>query len=383
MGIQFTPSAANSDGAAKQQAQAPQEETFDIVVQKKELNAALTGSKEVDDIVSALDVRDSEALVTFGAQAAEEISKVSDTILGSIDMDKINDSGMLLNTLAKVMEKFDVQEISAEEKKGIFAKMFGSVQKELDRILSKYHSMGEEVDKIYIQLKQYEDEISGSNKKLDSLFEANVGYYRQLVKYILAGEQAVGELDTHMEKMRADYEKSPDNMLQLDITSLEQARNILDQRVQDLRVAENVAMQSIPMIKSMQYGNLNLVRKINSAFIITLPVFKQALTQAVLLKRQKIQADAMQALDEKTNEMLLRNAQNTALQTKLTAQLASGSSVKIETLEQTWKTIMNGIDETRRIEQDAVRKREEDAKRLQQLKEDYCRYAAGQDVNSR
>lgn len=383
MGIQFTPSAANNGEAAKQQVQPPQEETFDIVVQKKELNAALAGSKEVDDIVSALDVRDSEALVTFGAQAAEEISKVSDTILGSIDMDKINDSGMLLNTLAKVMEKFDVQEISAEEKKGIFAKMFGSVQKELDRILSKYHSMGEEVDKIYIQLKQYEDEISGSNKKLDSLFEANVGYYRQLVKYILAGEQAVGELDTHLEKMRADYEKSPDNMLQLDITSLEQARNILDQRVQDLRVAENVAMQSIPMIKSMQYGNLNLVRKINSAFIITLPVFKQALTQAVLLKRQKIQADAMQALDEKTNEMLLRNAQNTALQTKLTAQLASGSSVKIETLEQTWKTIMNGIDETRRIEQDAVRKREEDAKRLQQLKEDYCRYAAGQDVNSR
>lgn len=383
MGIQFTPSAANNGEAAKQQAQAPQEETFDIVVQKKELNAALTGSKEVDDIVSALDVRDSEALVTFGAQAAEEISKVSDTILGSIDMDKINDSGILLNTLAKVMEKFDVQEISAEEKKGIFAKMFGSVQKELDRILSKYHSMGEEVDKIYIQLKQYEDEISGSNKKLDSLFEANVGYYRQLVKYILAGEQAVGELDTHLEKMRADYEKSPDNMLQLDITSLEQARNILDQRVQDLRVAENVAMQSIPMIKSMQYGNLNLVRKINSAFIITLPVFKQALTQAVLLKRQKIQADAMQALDEKTNEMLLRNAQNTALQTKLTAQLASGSSVKIETLEQTWKTIMSGIDETRRIEQDALRKRGEDAKRLQQLKEDYCRYAAGQDVNSR
>ena len=46
-------------------------------------------------------------------------------------------------------------------------------------------------------------------------------------------------------------------------------------------------MQSIPMIKTMEFSNMNLVRKINSAFIITLPVFKQALAQAIMLKRRK------------------------------------------------------------------------------------------------
>ena len=121
----------------------------------------------------------------------------------------------------------------------------------------------------------------------------------------------------------------------------------------------------------MQFGNLNLIRKINSAFIITLPVFKQALTQAVLLKRQKIQADAMQALDERTNEMLLKNAQNTADQSKLTAQLASSSSIKVETLEKTWQTIVNGIEETRRIQEQASAKRQEDAKKLEAMKEDF------------
>ena len=59
---------------------------------------------------------------------------------------------------------------------------------------------------------------------------------------------------------------------------------MLEQRTHDLRIAENVAMQSIPMIKTMQFANMNLVRKINSAFIITLPVFKQAL--ADVYKRQ-------------------------------------------------------------------------------------------------
>ena len=139
----------------------------------------------------------------------------------------------------------------------------------------------------------------------------------------------------------------------------------------DLRIAENVAMQSIPMIQSMQFSNLNLIRKINSAFIITLPVFKQALTQAVLLKRQKIQAQAMEALDQRTNEMLLKNAKNTADQTKLTAQLASSSSIKIETLEQTWKTIVSGIEETQKIQSDAAVKRTADAARLSALKDDF------------
>lgn len=116
---------------------------------------------------------------------------------------------------------------------------------------------------------------------------------------------------------------------------------------------------------------MNLIRKINSAFIITLPVFKQALSQAILLKRQKIQAEAMSVLDKKTNEMLIKNAQNTVAQSKLTAQLASGSTIKMETLETTWRTICTGIDETKQIQENARKQREEDQARLNAIKTDF------------
>ena len=79
----------------------------------------------------------------------------------------------------------------------------------------------------------------------------------------------------------------------------------------------------------------------------------------------------MKALDDKTNELLLKNAQNTVEQTKLTTQLAMGSSIKVETLEKTWETIVNGIDETRQLQNEARAKRAEDSKRLEKLKEDY------------
>ena len=231
--------------------------------------------------------------------------------------------------------------------------------------------MGEAVDKIYVQLKQYESEIKQSNKKLDTMFSANVDYFHELEKYILAGEQGINELDAYIEQRQDEFAKSGDNSIQFELTSLNQAKMMLEQRTQDLRIAENVAMQSIPMIKTMEFSNMNLVRKINSAFIITLPVFKQALSQAILLKRQRIQAEAMSALDAKTNEMLIKNAQNTVNQSKLTTQLASGSSIKIETLENTWRTICSGIDETRQIQENARKQRQDDQVRLNAIKSDF------------
>lgn len=141
----------------------------------------------------------------------------------------------------------------------------------------------------------------------------------------------------------------------------------------DLKVAENVAMQTVPMLKTMEFSNLNLIRKINSAFIVTMPVFKQSLAQAVMLKRQKVQAEAMQALDQKTNEMLIKNAQNTVLQSKLTAQMASGSSIQIETLQKTWQTIVDGIEETSKIQNEARQKRLQDTEALRQLNDDFKR----------
>ena len=79
----------------------------------------------------------------------------------------------------------------------------------------------------------------------------------------------------------------------------------------------------------------------------------------------------MSALDEKTNEMLIKNARNTVEQSKYTAQLASGSSIKIETLETTWKTIVSGIEETKQIQDAARKQRAEDQARLETIKQEF------------
>lgn len=384
MGLQFTPGAAQAQAqpqvvettgtvvtatadAAALDAKIEEVKNFNIVVKTDEIKQQLATSEEIDKIVSTINVNDSSTIVKFGAEAADEISKASDQVLNSMSLAQINDTGNMMKALANIMDQFDIDEIK-DDKPGFF----GSLKKKLEKILNKYDNMGKDIDKIYVQLKQYESEIEANNKKLDAMYDANLGYYQQLVKYIMAGEQGVKELDAFIEQYQAKVAENPDDgTIRMDLSNLQQMREILDQRVMDLKVAENVALQTVPMLKTMEYSNLNLVRKINSAFIITMPVFKQALAQAIMLKRQRIQAESMAALDEKTNEMLIKNAQNTVDQSKMVAAMASSSSIKVETLQQTWQTIVNGIDEVQAIQDQAREKRKTDAVALEQIKEDY------------
>ena len=370
MGLDFgKPEAMTGDVVVPEKNEIEEVKQYDIVADRQQLNTTLTNSKEVDDIVSTIEVYNLDTIVSFGSEVAEEISRASDVVLNNTNMSQLDDSSELLNTLTKIMNQFDIDEL--KENPGLFGKLFGNLRKQLDKIIDKYHTMGDEVDKIYVQLKKYEAEIRQSNRKLDEMFQANVNYYHELVKYSLAGEQGCKEIENYIAKRQADMEATGDQSIQFEITSLNQSLMMLEQRTQDLRTAENVAMQSIPMIKTMEFSNMNLVRKINSAFIITLPVFKQALAQTIMLKRQRVQAEAMSALDQKTNELLMRNARNTVEQSKLTAQLASGSSIKTETLENTWKTIVNGIDETRQIQENARKQRIEDQARLETIKQEF------------
>lgn len=330
---------------------------------------------ELEKYTAKIEVFDPNSIVKFGSEAAEEVSKSADVVLNGMNMDQINNSGKMLEALDKIMGSFDIDEV--KEDKGLFGKLFGNAKKKLEKLLNKYNTMGDEIDKIYTQLKVYEGEIEKSNRNLDQMFNSNLEYYHELVKYIAAGEQGCKELHEYIEQKEQELATSNNVDLQFEISNLRQAENMLEQRVMDLKTAESIALQSIPMIKTMEFSNANLTRKINSAFIVTLPVFKQALAQAMMLKRQKIQADSMSALDKRTNELLIKNAQNTVEQSKQITRMTNTSSVQIETLEKTWNTIVSGIDETKRIQEEAKRKREEDSKRLDAIKQQYAEKMKG------
>ena len=343
-----------------------QNNDFDVAT-ISEYKQRLRGMKEVQDLTSEVEIQNPNSIVMFGQGASEQISKVSDELLNSMKAVKAEEASEMLVNLTKIMDKFDIKELDGSEKQSMLSKFMKGVGNSVAKLFQKYDTMGYEVEKVYVLLKKYENDIRESNANLKKIYDANLHYYQLLEKYIVAGELALEEIEAYI------YQISMNNSLgqeekQMMLQKLEISKEMLSQRVYDLQIAENVAIQSAPMIQTIQMSNFNLMRKINSSFIITLPIFKQCLAQAVILKRQEIQAKSIKQLDDKTNELIMRNAQNTARQSVEIAKMASGSSVSISTLEKSFETIMKGIEDTKAIQEANKVQRIENSAKLERIK---------------
>ena len=332
-----------------------------------EYKQRLRGMKEVQDLTSEVEIQNPNSIVMFGQKASENISKVSDELLKSMKAVKSEEASEMLVNLTKIMDKFDVKELEGAEKQSMFSKIMKGVGNSVAKLFQKYDTMGYEVEKVYVLLKKYENDIRESNANLKKLYDANLHYYQLLEKYIVAGELALEEIDLYIQQISMNTAMNEEEKHML-TQKLEISKEMLSQRVYDLQIAENVAIQAAPMIQTIQMSNFNLMRKINSSFIVTLPIFKQCLAQAVILKRQEIQAKSIKQLDDKTNELIMRNAQNTARQSVEIARMASGSSVAISTLEKSFETIMKGIEDTKAIQEANRAQRVENSAKLEQIK---------------
>ena len=321
---------------------------FDILAERQKVCSELENSDEIDLLTSTIDVYDLHSIATFGEKSAEQISEASDAVLRSINTARDSKSGELMDALAEIMSKFSISEINGN--RGVFGKLFGSTQKQADRIYEKYKAIGEETDRIFVRLKQYEDEVGRSSRNLVRLFEANLGYYRELVKYVSAGEQGCREISEYLEQRQEDFRRTGDKAILPEIGDLKQALAMLEQRTADLKTAESVAVQAVPMIKAMEYSNRCLLDKINTAFMVTLPVFRQSLSQAISLKKQGLEAQAMEALHRKTNEYILENARDDVHREMLEERLGSAGTLKTDRLEEIRKAIVSGIDEFRNLQ---------------------------------
>ena len=328
----------------------------------------LREDSQVQGLVSRINVTDTRSILEFGHEASEAITSISDRLLSSIRSVDQEEAGEILLQLTKVMKRFEVEDFKKMKEPGFFEKFFKKVKNSVESILAKYDTMGAEVDRIYMILKKYEADVMNDSQKLSELYKANIQYYQELEKYIVAGELALEELDN---KYLPQYEQlalNGESIDQQNYQTLKTCRDMLDQRVYDLKIAEGVALQSLPMIQQMQMGNFDLVRTIKSSFIITLPIFKQCLIQAIMLKRQELMSKNVEAVRQTTNELLVKNAQNTSRQAIELSKMSGRGAVDLDKLEQSFQTIMQGIGEAKKVQEQNRVERQKGSQKLEELK---------------
>lgn len=342
-----------------------------LAEQKKAFELEIRSSGIVDKLTSEIVISNPKTITNFGREATEELAKVSDAILRKYDPTQLDKTSTMVGTLTSIMDEIDIKEITDEEKKGLIANIFGKAKLSVDALLRKYNTIGGKLEAVCRELKTYEKEIEMSNADLAKMYDANMVYYRKLLAYIIAGDDALVEVDNYIHNLENDFEKTQDPSINLELESVKNARDLLEQQVMDLRLADTVALQTLPRIKSMEYTNWNLARKINSSFIITIPMFKSSISQAIIMKQQKMQTKSLEALDAKNKELLDRVTTQSANNMRDSARLAGSSALTTQDIENSWQKLMSGIEDTKKIKEEIAKQREQDKVKLIELNEKY------------
>ena len=135
---------------------------------------------EVERMTGEICIDDPSSILHFGQKATEGISKVSDNLLANMKGVKTEDASEMIVQLTKVMDKFDIKELKDIKEPSALKKLFNKAKNSVEELFRKYETMGTEVDKIYILLKKYEDQIETANQGLHLMYDSNMEYYHQM-----------------------------------------------------------------------------------------------------------------------------------------------------------------------------------------------------------
>lgn len=350
---------------------------FDLATSKQKYELEIRESGIIDQLTSQIDITNTTSIIEFGKEPAQKMAQLADQVLSKYDSATIDDTSKLVTSLLEVMKKIDIgeikslQELSATAKKSFFDRFKESAQEKLNRLVGKYRTIGSEMEQICTQLSVYEQQIKNSNSDIAKMYDAAKEEYKQLVATIMAAEQACKEIEEYRDAKQREFEETGNPDLQFELQNVNQALTLMEQRTADLRGSEAVALQSIPTFKIQEMTNANLARKINSAFIVTVPAFKTALVNSVIAKQQSIQAQGLAALDEATSVLVRKNAENAVSQLQMSQRLANTSAVKADDIEYAWNTIMSGIQQYKEMEKQYSEIRKDEAKRIEAANASY------------
>ncbi len=266
--------------------------------------------QQVGQVVKEIDMKDTNSIIFFGSKAQQQLSTISEQMLGKVQTKDVGPAGDLLNTMVQKLKDLDIPDVQPGETPGLLSRLFGA-KSSIEKFLDRYDGVKDQIESITADLERHKTKLLTDIIGLDKLYDANLDYFRTLEVYIAAGRAKLKELDEQtIPELARETEKAEDVIAAQKLRDLRAARDDLERRVHDLLLTRQVTMQSLPSIRLVQENDKSLVTKINSTIANTVPLWKQQLAQAVTIFRSGKAAEAVKASSDLTNELLKNNSEN-------------------------------------------------------------------------
>jgi uncharacterized protein YaaN involved in tellurite resistance len=318
-----------------------------------------TDLQRVAEISAAVDVSDSQAVLAYGLPAQSRIANFADSLLGDVRNKDAGTGGEALTDLLKKVRELDVDALSAGTGKAKIP-ILGRFANTFERFSARYQKVATSIERILDALERSRMALLKDMTVLDKMYELNLDYLKQLDVYIAAGEQALRELHgTKIPALEAEVAASSDVMAAQRLADLQQAATRFERRLHDLKLTRMIAIQTAPQIRLIQSNDQNLVEKIQSSILTTVPLWKNQIVIAISLYRQQKAVDLQKQVTDTTNELLAKNAELLRDGSARVGREVERGIVDVETLQKVNADLVATLEETIRIQEDGRAKRVE------------------------
>ena len=336
-------------------------EVSQVINEKGEVNLSLLSPKQVErcnSLNKSLVVTDINSISNYGADLQHTMTRYSNDFLKAVRGSQGGEVGELINNLLTELDYVDVDELKEPSaikklirKIPILKSLVGSVEK----VLHKYDSIQKNVDTIQKKIEVTRLTAMRDNNALQTMFENNIQYGKQVDELIIAGKLKLQEVNEQLKEMLAN----PQNYESHEIQDVQEFAHNLERRLSDMMTLRYVVKQSLPQIRTVQYNNIAIADKAQSIIATTIPVWKNQLSIAVALHNQKGNIEAHRRVTETTNTILKKNAEMLRQNSVEVAKENERSVVDIETLRTSTQQLIETIKEVKQIHEEGAAKRRE------------------------
>lgn len=312
-----------------------------------------------------LNEKDVNSIMNYGAEIQNSIAKQSDTFLSNVRTYNSGDVGNHINELLTELNYIDVDQLNQSPFKRFLSKvpLLNKLVVDIKKLFQQYDKITANVDKISNKVKAGMINSVKDNSSLQTMFDGNVNLIKEIEKYIIAGQLKFKQASEELAAMEANAAQHQD----YEIADKRNFVNRLDKRLADMKVVRFIMIQSLAQIRVVQNNNTSIAEKAQSILTTTMPVWKNQLTLAVALQRQKANIEIQRKVSETTNTILQKNADMLRQNSIEVAKENENTIVSLETLKMTTKSLIDTLTEVKAIHEQGTQTRRELDAGLQSL----------------
>jgi len=309
--------------------------------------------KIVRDFASKIDIKDTNAILTYGAASQRNIASFSENTLKSVRTKDMGEVGNMLSSLVVELRGFS----GGDEKKGVLG-LRKKVRNKMAVINAEYSKVSVNVDKIAEMLEKHQIILLKDAAMLDKMYDVNQAYFKELTMYIIAGKQKLEEcINIVLPELQ---NKAKESGLPEDAQAANDYANMInrfEKKLYDLELTRMISIQMAPQIRLIQNNDALMIEKIQTSIVNTIPLWKSQMVLALGMHNSQQAMAAQREVTNMTNELLTKNAETLKMGTLEIAKESERGVVDVETLVNTNQRLIETLEEVRTIQSEGAMRR--------------------------